>query len=121
VNAELLVTSTDECLVRVELRRDSGETFVGESSGSCTPTDTLEIAARAAISAVIQAASMNEGDIRLEGVTLTETFGHRTVLVAVVARDSSTTLLGSCVVVGDTSRATALAVLNATNRFLGLG
>jgi hypothetical protein len=121
VNAELLITATDECLVRVELRRDSGETYVGESSGPCDPAETLQSAGRAAINAVCEAASLTRGEIKLEGVSLSETFGHRTVLVAILAQDSPTPLVGSCVVVGDTSRATALAVLNATNRFLGIG
>jgi hypothetical protein len=120
VNAEVTV-ATDECSVRVELRRDSGETYVGESSGPCAATETLQTAARAAIQAVSDAAGLAPGEIRLEGVSLTETFGHRTVLVAILSPDTPTPLLGSCVVVGDTSRATALAVLNATNRFLGLG
>jgi hypothetical protein len=121
MNAELIVNRTDECTVRVELRRDSGEPYVGLSSGPCVPAETLQTAARAAINAVCEAAVLTPGEIKLEGVSLTEAFGHRTVLVVITAQDSPTPLVGSCIVVGDTSRATALAVLNATNRFLGLG
>jgi hypothetical protein len=120
INADLTI-ALNQCRATVELRRDSGEVYVGESVGRCLELDSVETAARAALNAACSAAGVPTSSLRLQGVSLVDRFGARTVVVTIFADEQEKPLVGSCVITGDTSRAAALAVLNATNRFLELG
>ena len=82
-----------------------------------------EFAAQAAANA-IQTAVCGKGDqLDVTGATITEAFGKRTVFVQVSALyiGQRRELMGFCLIDPDPSRAAALAVLNAVNRFLGIG
>ena len=61
--------------------------------------------------------------VRVRGIQQIEVHGLEAVVVSLAAlRDGKTkTLLGVCDGGEDRARAVALAVLNATNRFLGVG
>jgi hypothetical protein len=124
IQAEQLLLPGGQCQVTVELRHDSGELFTGRAVGSCEVDSTVNSSAVAALEAIRLASGLGPEELSLYGVSLTQVLGKRTVFVVVAARTSekvTVALLGSCLVVGDSNRATALAVLNATNRFLGLG
>jgi hypothetical protein len=124
VHAEQTLLPTDQCEVAVELRRDSGESYTGVATGSCEVDQTVHSTALAALDAVRQATGLGADELSLYGVSLAQVLGKRTVFVVVAARSGhnvTTALLGSCLVIGDTNRASALAILNATNRFFGLG
>ena len=123
INVELAFPSPDRCRVTVQLRRDSGEVYVGTGEGPSTPDDTRRSAALAALDAAHQAAGRKDAELDLVGVHVAEVLGRRSVFVVLRPKDPAQgdAILGSCLVEQDTSRATALAVLNACNRNLGIG
>ena len=102
----------------VELERSPGERFVGTAEG-----ETLQGTAEAALRALSQVVGGAEGTFRVRGVETVEVFGGRAVIVALSMSHQGETrsLLGICSAEPDPTRAAALAVLNATNRFLGVG
>lgn len=109
---------------RVVLRRPPYDFIVGTAERSLDTANELACVAEAAAAAVRQAAEAEaETAVSVEQVARSETLGRSVVLVAVTARrhQESRELNGFCQVDGDPPRAAALAVLNATNRFLGLG
>jgi hypothetical protein len=124
IQAESATLASNQCEMTVELRHDSGESFIGRAVGTCEVDQAVHSTALAALDAVRQASGMQPDQLSLYGVSLSQVLGKRTVFVVVAARmedNVTTALLGSCLVTGDTNRATALAVLNATNRCFGLG
>jgi hypothetical protein len=123
INVELAFPAPDRCRVTVQLRRDSGEVYVGTAEGASTPEDTRRSAALAALDAAHQAAGRKAGELELVGVHAADVLGRRSVFVVLRPSDPAQggAVLGSCLVDQDTSRATALAVLNACNRNLGIG
>jgi hypothetical protein len=125
VRTDLLSLSPTQCRATVELVRDSGERYVGVFEAGSTSEGTLRAIAEAATDAVRKAVTPSPKLI-LEEVSLTDALGRTSVLVAINVKSDTPAaplpLLGISVVVsGDTSRAAALAVLSAVNRFLGLG
>ena len=108
-------------MCRVTLRK--GETtFIGEAEGMENERLRIELAARAALAAIRQA----EGDDRvlaLEGCRVIEAFDHAFVFVGVTTRHSRqvTLMTGSAEVRESPETASVLAVLDATNRWLGGG
>ena len=112
ISAEVEKLGEDRSRVRVKLRRASGEMFVGTVEGSSSSDDLLQAAARAAVEAAQQAAGVERNDL-----------GHRTVLVAITSQYDRHVrpLIGLCVIHADILQAVAFAVLNATNRILGIG
>ena len=123
IRVDLMLLPGNQCRVTVELSRDSGETYLGTAEGVSSPPETREVAARAALEAIRKAALVDVDELTLEGVSIGEASGKRTITVVLTAqsREGKQRLLGACFVDSDATRATALAVLNATNRFLGLG
>jgi len=123
INVELSFPDPDRCRVTVQLRRDSGEVYLGTAEGASTPEETRRSAALATLDAAHQAAGRKPGELLLEGVHVAEVLGRRSVFVVLRVKDDKQagTILGTCVIEQDTSRATALAVLNAANRNLGIG
>lgn len=123
VSAEVEQLSTDRCRASVELAHQSGESHMGAAEGICGDADRLRLAAQAAANAV-QAAVCGTGDkLEVTGATITQAFGKRTVFVQVAALylGQRRELMGFCLIDPDPVRAAALAVLNAVNRFLGIG
>jgi hypothetical protein len=103
---------------KVTLRRGK-EQFVGEAEGFESERSRVEIAARAALAAI---ALCDAGELKLsyEGGKLIDAFERQLVLVGVTVRQgrSSVLLTGSCEVKESLETASALAVLNATNRWV---
>ncbi len=107
----------------MELQHQDGKAHVGTAEGGCTDAERLRLAAQATAKAV-QSAVCGAGDqLDVTGATITEAFGKRTVFVQVSALyiGQKRELMGFCLIDPDPTRAAALAVLNAVNRFLGIG
>jgi hypothetical protein len=103
---------------KVTLRRGK-EQFVGEAEGFESEKSRVEIAARAAVAAI---ALCDGGELKLsfEGAKVIDAFGHELVLVGVLVHvgRNNVLLTGSCEVKESLETASALAVLNATNRWV---
>ena len=111
------------CRARVELVHLDGKTYAGEAEGACDELARLRLAALAAADCVRQAVGGKGDRLDVAGATITEAFGKRTAFVQVDAiyLGQRRELLGFCLIDPDPARAAALAVLNAVNRFLGIG
>lgn len=103
---------------RVTLRRGT-ESFEGEAEGLETDASRLELSARATVLAITFAEGTS-GSMALAGAQRVDAFGKEFVFVGVMARQgrSSTLLSGSCTIRDSAEVAGALAVLDATNRWL---
>jgi hypothetical protein len=103
---------------RVTLRRGK-EQFVGEAEGFESERSRVEIAARAAVAAI---ALCDGGELKLsfEGAKVIDAFDRQLVLVGVLVHQGRSNILltGSCEVKESLETASALAVLNATNRWV---
>lgn len=103
---------------KVTLRRGK-EQFVGEAEGFESDRSRVELAARAAIAAI---ALCDGGELKLslDGAKVIDAFERQLVLVGVIVRQGRTNVLltGSCEVKESMETASALAVLNATNRWI---
>jgi hypothetical protein len=123
VSVEVQEVSPKRCLARVELRCDSGKTYVGSAQGACAPSAVQRIVAEATVEAVLETVGGGKGSLSLTSVQIVEALGWSIVLVAIAHGDEnrSLPLVGTCLVAGDATRAAALAVLNATNRLFGTG
>ena len=103
---------------RVTLRKGD-DTYVGEAEGMENERQRIELAARAALSAIASA----EGGARvlgLEGCRTIEAFERQFVFVGVTARygRESSLLTGSAEVKESPEQSAVLAVLDATNRWV---
>lgn len=123
LSAEVEQSGQARCRARVELAHQDGGTYVGEVDGGCSEPERLRLAAQAAADCVRQAVGGRGDRLDVTGATMTEAFGKRTVFVQVTAiyLGQRRELLGFCLIDPDPARAAALAVLNAVNRFLGIG
>lgn len=103
---------------RVTLRRGE-QSFEGEAEGLESEAARLELAARATVLAIAFAEGKS-GALALAGAQRVEAFGAEVVLVGVTVRQgrSSLMLSGSCTIRDSAEVAGALAVLDATNRWL---
>jgi hypothetical protein len=103
---------------KVTLRRGTHQ-IIGESEGTETDKSRVELSARATLAAV----SLVDGNSRsmtLEGAKVVNAFDRELVLVGVTVRQGrgTTLLMGSCEIKDSAETASALAVLNATNRWV---
>lgn len=123
VGAQIDQLSEGRCRARVELADSAQGAYAGTVEGLCWDEDRVRSAAEATATALTQMLGFDTGALRVQGVEITEAFGHRLVMVALDARhgQENRSLMGFCVIDEDPIRAAALAVLNATNRFLNLG
>jgi hypothetical protein len=103
---------------RVTLRR-GGEVFVGESDGFESDKSRVELSARAAFLA-IALCDRGESQLALEGAKIITAFERRLVLVGLTARQGRNAILltGRCEIKESLETASAMAVLNATNRWM---
>ena len=104
---------------RVTLRK-AEQSYIGESEGSESERSRAELAARAAVVAISQA----EGDahaLTLDGARLIDAFEREFVFVGITVRvgRESMLLTGSCEIRESPETASVLAVLDATNRWIG--
>jgi hypothetical protein len=107
---------------RVELGMGPGESFIGHADCAKPDADHLRCAAQATIDALHQAMKPSDGRFDLIGVHAVKAFDAIVVIVALlVGREQAPRrLVGSYLAEDDPTRAAAIAVLNATNRFLGV-
>jgi hypothetical protein len=111
-------------LCRVTLHRD-GIQYAGEAEGEETERSRVELAARAAMLAIVQAVSASTGTERtlsLEGAKRFEAFDREFIFVSVTARlgRELVVLTGSCEVRESAETSAVLSVLDATNRWVHL-
>ena len=109
---------------RVTLRVGD-ESYMGEAEGVESERSRAELAARATIQAIARArgSEINGAVLALDGCKLIDAFEREFVFVGVSARvDRETTILtGSCEIRDSAETASVLAVLDATNRWVGKG
>jgi len=113
--------AVDRCTAEVEVETAGRGCFVGIAQGGASEADQLRAVARATADALSDAFDAYNAKVRVLGVQVVETIPHKAVMVTLAASwgPHSRTLLGICDGdTHDTPKATALAVLNATNRFL---
>lgn len=103
---------------RVTLRKGD-ETYVGEAEGMENERQRIELAARAALSAIASAEG-GERVLGLEGCRVIDAFERQFVFVGVTARygRESSLLTGSAEVKESPEQSAVLAVLDATNRWV---
>jgi hypothetical protein len=104
---------------RVTLRKDT-ESFIGEAEGIESERSRAELAARAAVLAIAQAEGATQ-ELALDGCKLIDAFEREFVFVGISARwgRETTMLTGSCEIRDSAETASVLAVLDATNRWVG--
>ncbi len=108
------------CRARVVLERMPEERFVGVAEGLGSQTGELRCSAAAATDALSHTVP-DEVQLELLGVKAVRAFDSTVVIVSLSCHNGvpPTRLVGSCITDEETNRSAALAVLNATNRFLG--
>ncbi len=107
------------CQAEVELEQRGGEKVVGTANGTGSGVGSMRAAAMASVAALEKAVPAGP-KWELLGVKSTIAFDSTIVIVAIAARteDGPIRLVGSYVTDDDRERAAAVAVLNATNRYL---
>lgn len=122
VRCELEPQSPERCRARVILALDAGRVIEGTAEGEASDVGQLRCAAEAAVAALRQMAGVPEQALALEQVETVEVANMLVVAVVLASRrgDERLSLLGFCRVQSPPDAA-ALAVLNASNRFLGIG
>lgn len=109
------------CRARVDLAWTEDRHYLGEADGVGSETGEMRCAAMATVDALTTVISGHDVDLRLLGVKSVRAFDAIVVIVALGARarERDSRLVGSYLTEADAPRGAALAVLNATNRFLG--
>jgi hypothetical protein len=120
VRAQVEDLGDGSCQAVVDLEHRELGPFTATARGPATRPDTLRAVARATSDALSAAYDARGARVRIVSVQLVDSLSKAVVLVTLaVARGADNqTLLGVCDAAADPVRATALAVLNATNRFL---
>jgi len=103
---------------KVTLRRGE-QHYVGEADGFESERSRVELAARASLAAVVESGKLSV-PLVLEGARVVRFLDRDVVLVGVIARHGRdhTVLMGSCPVRDSAETSAALAVLDATNRWM---
>ena len=96
--------------------------FSGTADCSEAPGGELRCAALATVDAIHRTASESERILELIGASAVKAFDATVVIVSLWARlgGGKRRLVGSYIAEGDKAKGAALAVLNATNRLLGV-
>jgi hypothetical protein len=123
-DVEVRRSRTRGVLCRVTLSKDQIE-FFGEAEGPDTERSRVELAARAAVQAIIEAARVVPGGERglgMEGAKIIEAFDRSYIFVSLAARIGRDTMVltGSCEIRDSAETSAVLAVLDATNRWMHL-
>ena len=123
-DVEVRRSRTHGVTCRVTLRAGD-ESYMGEAEGVESERSRAELAARATVQAIMRArgAEGNLAVLALDGCKLIDAFEREFVFVGVSARldRESTLLTGSCEIRDSAETASVLAVLDATNRWVGKG
>lgn len=115
------------CRARVELDRQLNpslrQRYIGTAEDESSTTGALRCAARAALEALRRVVGAAEEDLSYEDLKIVKVFDAPAVAVALKARHEQdmVRLVGFCLVDQEPARSAVLAVLSATNRFLGTG
>lgn len=116
-------TPAGYCRVEVELQSGAGaKPLVGRANGASSPTGDLRAAAEATLRALESAVPTGQ-HFDLVGVKAMRAFDATIVIVAVTPRSGEGAgqhLLGCYLATENVNRGAAIAVLNATNRVLGI-
>ncbi|MDH4045140.1 MAG: hypothetical protein OEW06_11835, partial [Gemmatimonadota bacterium] len=122
VRAQIAQLADESCEATVEIEHRGVGVFAATARGPQGQQDELRAVARATSDALSDAFEAKGARVRVVSVHLVESLTQTVVLVvlAVSRGADSQSLLGVCDAKSDPVRAAALAVLNATNRFLGL-
>jgi len=120
VRADVQELGDGSCEAVVELERPGIGAFTATARGPAAPADRLRAVARAASDALSEAFDAVGARVRVLSVQPVESLTKTAIVVtlAVTRGADSRTLLGVCDAGDDPVRAAALAVLNATNRYL---
>jgi hypothetical protein len=123
-DVEVRRSRTKGVLCRVTLSRDGTE-YYGEAEGPDSERSRVELASRAAVQAIIEAARVAAGGERalsLEGAKLISAFEREFIFVSVAARvgRDAMVLTGTCEIRDSAETSAVLAVLDATNRWMNL-
>ncbi|MDE3153168.1 MAG: hypothetical protein KGL93_13050 [Gemmatimonadota bacterium] len=107
---------------RVTLRK-GGSSYVGEAEGLESQRLRVELAAKAALEAIMRSAPEVVGVLGLEGCKTIDAFERDFVFVGITARFERETVLltGTAEVKESVETAAVLAVLDATNRWVEYG
>ena len=107
------------CRAQVELTRSGGDMFVGTREGKGTETVALRCAAQASVDAIQQVVESGRS-FELLGVKSVHAFDSVIVIVSVgvTDQDGRRRFVGTYVAEQGAERAAAVAVLNATNRYV---
>ncbi|GAC1650524.1 MAG: hypothetical protein NVS4B3_09440 [Gemmatimonadaceae bacterium] len=117
-DVEVRRSRTKGVACRVTLKKGD-ESYVGEAEGVENERSRIELAARATLAAITSAEG-TERSLALDGVKLIEAFDREFVFVGITARvgRESALLTGSCEIKDSPETASALAVLDSTNRWM---
>ncbi len=110
------------CRARVELERQPGQTTVASAEGPDSEEGKLRATAQATLETVRRSVDASPKAFELIGIKAVTVFGEAAVIVAIAFRydGKEKRMVGFCAIDDDHPlRAAPLAVLNATNRFLG--
>ncbi len=123
LRAQVDVVPDERCEATVEVEAQGAGTFTGTAQGGVGQVDQLRAVARATSDALSDAFEAQGAQVRVVSVQLVETVTQTAVVVSLAASKGTITrsLLGVCDGTKDPATGAALAVLNATNRFLGPG
>ena len=113
--------AVDSCTAEVEIETRGHGYFVGSAQGGVSEADQLRAVARATADALSDAFDAQNTKVRVLGVQAVEAIPRNAVMVTLAASVGTDhrCLIGVCDgETHDIAEATALAVLNATNRFL---
>ena len=118
LSAAINNTAPDRCVVKVEVRAPN-QTCSGTAEGGSDEAGQLHSAALATNEALRALGHK----VELDDVAALSILGDWCVAVRVIAEHEGERrrLMGFCVAGNDVLKATVLAVLNATNRFLEIG
>jgi hypothetical protein len=122
VRAEVRQLTRDSCQAEVEIDLRGIGPFTATAAGPVEELDQLRTVARATADALSAAFDARGVKVRVVSIQQMTSLTQRTVVVTVaVARGSDQrNLAGVCDATRDPVRAAALAVLNATNRYLAV-
>lgn len=110
------------CRARVEIERRAGQTAVASAEGPHTGAGKLRAAAQATLEAIKRSVNASPKAFELVDIRPVKVFDEAAVIVAVAVRYDGNVrhMVGFCVIDDENPlEAAPLAVLNATNRFLG--
>lgn len=107
-----------EVTCRITFRGEEEDEYNGTAEGADFARSRLEVVARAVLDA-LNKATVSEIDLRLEGVVRFEACGHNLIVALVQGREGrrAISLPGVSVISDSPEEATALACLQATNRW----